>query len=69
VSPRRHFFAAAKVALGATLSATWIVVANYWNHEFQLDCLHDIFHRGWESARSSPYPKIWSIAVSRIQRA
>ena len=30
VSPRMHFFATCMVALGATLSAAWIVVANSW---------------------------------------
>ncbi|MBI1321001.1 MAG: cytochrome ubiquinol oxidase subunit I [Candidatus Hydrogenedens sp.] len=30
VSPRMHFFATCMVALGATFSAVWIVVANSW---------------------------------------
>jgi cytochrome d ubiquinol oxidase subunit I len=30
LSPRMHFFATCMVALGATLSAAWIVVANSW---------------------------------------
>src|SRR3954465_10795571 len=30
VSPRMHFFATAMVALGATFSALWIVIANSW---------------------------------------
>lgn len=32
VSKRLHLFAATMVALGATLSALWIVVANSWQH-------------------------------------
>lgn len=32
VSKRMHLFAATMVALGATLSALWIVVANSWQH-------------------------------------
>src|SRR5690242_21709528 len=30
VSPRTHFFASCMVALGATFSAVWIIVANSW---------------------------------------
>jgi|DewCreStandDraft_4_1066084.scaffolds.fasta_scaffold00019_90 cytochrome d ubiquinol oxidase subunit I len=32
VSPKMHFFSTIMVALGATLSAFWIIVANSWMH-------------------------------------
>lgn len=32
VSPKAHFFATLMVAVGATLSALWIIVANSWQH-------------------------------------
>jgi cytochrome bd ubiquinol oxidase subunit I len=32
VSPKMHFFATLMVFLGSTFSATWIVVANSWQH-------------------------------------
>jgi cytochrome d ubiquinol oxidase subunit I len=44
VSPRMHFFATTMVALGATFSAVWIVVANSWMNTPAGH--HIVFHDG-----------------------
>jgi len=59
VSPRVHFLSTVLVALGATFSATWIVVANSWQ---QTPAGHHIVGQG--AAARAEITSFWSVVFS-----